>query len=212
MILKYMKVGIKSEGKFAFLYDIFFDKFLKPMQNKVLEIILNNNCKKIIDIGCGTGSQCKLLSKNGLEVVGIDASKKMIEIAKKKIIDKSEFIIGDITKNIFLNETFDCAIISFVLHPNNQKTIKKILNESKNIVSKNGIIIITDYDFGNGFIGKIASIFIRFIEIFANKSHRLNYFSFLKRGALERILNLEKCKVIESFLFYNGSIKICVIK
>ena len=205
-------MGIAAEEKFAFFYDFFFEGALKAIRNKNLEIISKYHCKKIIDLGCGTGSQSRALSKkSGLLIVGVDNSKKMLNVAKKKNNCKTTFIRGDITRNTFPDETFDCAIITLVLHPNDQETIRKIVKEAKRVIAKGGIISITDYDYGNSFKGKIAEKFMRIIESLTNESHRKNYFGFMKQGALEEILSKEGYQVLESIPFYNGALKTCVI-
>ena len=120
-------MDVQTEGKFALFYEFFLDGALKPIRLKNLEIISKYHCEKIIDLGCGTGSQCRILSKHGFEVVGIDSSEKMLKVAKKKNMYKTTFMRGDITENILPYETFDCVIITLVLHTNNRKTIKSIL-------------------------------------------------------------------------------------
>jgi ubiquinone/menaquinone biosynthesis C-methylase UbiE len=129
-------MDVQTEGKFALFYDFFLDGALKPIRLKNLEIISKYHCQKIIDLGCGTGSQCRILSKHGFEVVGIDSSEKMLKVAKKKNIYKTTFMRGDITQNLLPHETFDCVIITLVLHTNNRKTIKRILEEAKKVTKK----------------------------------------------------------------------------
>ncbi|MDG6228712.1 MAG: methyltransferase domain-containing protein [Candidatus Thermoplasmatota archaeon] len=205
-------MDVANEGTFAPLYDIFFDGILKQIRSKNLEIISRHHCKRIIDLGCGTGSQCRVLSKNGLTVVGIDNSEKMLKVAKKKDIHKTTFVLGDITKKSFSTEPFDCAIISLVLHPNNQKTIRKIIQEAKRIVKKGGILILVDYDYGQHIKGRIAQRFIQLIESFANQSHRSHYFEFMQRGALPAIISKENLQILESFPFYGDALKIYVVQ
>lgn len=48
---------------------------------------------KIIDIGCGPGRDAKVFSSFGFEVVGIDFSSKMIELAKQNATDCSFHVI-----------------------------------------------------------------------------------------------------------------------
>ena len=204
-------MDVTTEGKFALFYDFFLDGALKPIRLKNLEIISKHHSEKIIDLGCGTGSQCSILSKHGFEVVGIDSSEKMLKVAKKKNMYKTTFILGDITENIVPHETFDCAIISLVLHTNNRKTIKRILEEAKRVTKKNGFILIADYGYGIHFKGKLVALFIRFIESFTNSSHRTHYFEFMRRGALQAILSEEKYQVLESFSFYDNALNIRVV-
>lgn len=204
-------MDVTTEGKFAFFYDFFLDGLLKPIRLKQLEIASKYHCEKIIDLGCGTGSQCRILSKYGFDVVGIDNSEKMLKVAKKKNIFNTTFILGDITETIFPDGTFDCALFTLVLHLNNQSMIKETVEEARRVTKKTGIIIIADYDFGKHYTGKFAANFIRVIESFTNSSHRINYFEFMRRGALQALLSEEKYHVLESFSFYDNALNVCVV-
>ena len=205
-------MGVAAEGRFAYLYDFFFDGILKQIRLKNKEIMIMNHCKKIIDLGCGTGSQLNVLSNNSFEMIGLDNSDKMIQVAKKKNIPNTTFLNQDILKNSLSDHEFDAALITLVLHPNNQKNISKILSEAQKLVKKEGVIIITDYDHSNGIIGKIESAIIRIIESFANESHRKNYFTFMKHGGLENILRNKNYQILTTISFYGGSLKTCVMK
>jgi SAM-dependent methyltransferase len=62
------------------------------------------NAKSVLELGCGTGNN--LQSLNGdLEITGIDISKEMIKIAKKKLPDSS-FYLRDIS-SFNLNKKYD---------------------------------------------------------------------------------------------------------
>lgn len=205
-------MGVAVEGRFASFYDLFFDRLLKPIRLKNRDIIERYGCKTIIDLGCGTGSQCRVLSKKGFDVTGMDMSEKMLAVARKKDLYKTRFVYGDISKSELSDESFDCAIITLVLHPNEDETIQQIIREAKRVVQKNGIILITDYDAGKQFKGKLAGAVIRIIESLANTSHRRNYFRFMERGGLYSILSKENVRVLESFSFYGNSLSLCVIQ
>ena len=53
---------------------------------------ISNNLKlkgsKVLDLGCGGGLLCEAMTDSGADVVGIDASLKTIEIAKKHANEK----------------------------------------------------------------------------------------------------------------------------
>jgi SAM-dependent methyltransferase len=44
---------------------------------------------RVLDVGCGTGNAAFLLAKQGCEVVGFDASRDMIEVARRKAAARS---------------------------------------------------------------------------------------------------------------------------
>lgn len=206
-----MMIFKNIEGGAMNLYDLFFEGILKQIRRENLEISRKYNCKKITDLGCGTGSQCQLLSKNGFHVIGIDKTKRMIDNAVNKQINNTDFILGDITTTGFKDDVFDCAIITLVLHPNNKLTIDDIINEAKRIVKNNGIIIITDYSQNISKKGMIAKIVIQIIESFAKTTHRKNYFSFMKHGGLMGYLSYRNEQIITSNDFFNGALKTVII-
>ncbi len=200
-----------SEGRFAFLYDLFFDSILQRVRKHIFKILQNSGSKKIIDMGCGTGSQLQFFSKEGLELTGIDSSSSMLQVAQRKKIPQATFLNKDILHNDFSDGYFDCAIITLVLHANNKKTLSAILKEAERI-TRNGQIIITDYDNGQGFKGYLASFLIRIIESLAKTTHRRGYFEFMRRGGLEKILLKEGYTPTVAATFYGKSLKTCIVQ
>ena len=193
-----------EEGRFAFLYDIIFGYLLDGIEKNIVEIASKYRCDKIADMGCGTGKQIYLLKKGGYAAIGIDKSILMIRAAKRKNIN---CILGDIASTPFPSHYFDCLIYSFVLHPNTREVIEKILEEGKRVIKEDGIFIITDYGIPKR---RRAAIAIKMIERFATKEHYLNYEEFMKRGAIEWIIQkLGKAKERKSF--YNGGVETVVI-
>src|SRR3990167_3239875 len=61
---------------------------------------------KVLDLGCASGYQSKLLKDQGLTVTGLDLSPKMIAVAKKRV-PGAKFIVGDMTDLTFKSATFD---------------------------------------------------------------------------------------------------------
>ncbi|MBT7037304.1 class I SAM-dependent methyltransferase [bacterium] len=70
---------------------------------------------KIIDIGCGPGRVTVPLCKLGNEVIGIDSSAEMIDIARKIALSTNlnlGYRIARATKISFKDDFFDCAIFA----------------------------------------------------------------------------------------------------
>ncbi len=103
-----------------------------------------NNDARILDVGCAIGDYPKYLTEkcnNNFDVIGIDSSKNMIEVARQNA-PKAKFYVMDIRKLDFSKETFD-AIICFatLIHVNDNECIK-VLNKFDKILKKQGLIAI----------------------------------------------------------------------
>lgn len=82
--------------------------------SEVLEGIPFN---KVLELGCGTGKNTQWLSKNANEILAVDFSDKMLEIARKKITDpKVRFQKHDISKDwTWASEKFDLVTCNLIL-------------------------------------------------------------------------------------------------
>jgi len=74
--------------RFAEVYDkMGADRFSAQMTNYVFEIIRHFEIKvsDVLDICCGTGTACRMFAGSGLNVAGLDRSRHMLGIARKKL-------------------------------------------------------------------------------------------------------------------------------
>ena len=127
--------------KYAKLYDKtlhYLDTFEK---DKLIGLIGDINGKKILDVGCGTGRIVNKLRNMGSDIIGLDISKGMIDIAKKKF-PKVKFIEGDIENLPFKDNEFDLVIASFVIV--HLKDLQKAFDEVYRVLKPNGVFIVTN--------------------------------------------------------------------
>lgn len=99
--------------------------------------------ENILDIGCGTGKQCQVLSANAKKVIGIDLQPFMIEFAiKNNKEDNINYICDDFFNFEIDDDFFDIIISQNVLfHVKNKKEfLKKIYQKLK----RGGQFIFTD--------------------------------------------------------------------
>jgi ubiquinone/menaquinone biosynthesis C-methylase UbiE len=93
---------------------------------------------KVLDLGCGTGSDTHLFLEEGLNYVGVDISQGMLREARKRVPSAS-FVRMDMYSLGFESDSFDgfWAPTSLYLIP--KKKIDTVLQEIKR-VTKNGAV------------------------------------------------------------------------
>ena len=92
----------------ADLYDRAFDWDIEDEVDWLLER-LGPDCRSVLEPGCGSGRVLEALARRGLEVVGLDRSPAMVELALARLGAAGEVVLGDMT-DFDLGRTFDGAV------------------------------------------------------------------------------------------------------
>jgi ubiquinone/menaquinone biosynthesis C-methylase UbiE len=72
---------------------------------------------RVLDVGCGPGTVLLQLTRAfGVDGVGLDASPKMIEAARREAPDLDELHVGPAEDLPFADGSFDAALMRFVVH------------------------------------------------------------------------------------------------
>ena len=87
---------------------------------------------RILDAGCGTGVLSRMLDERGAEVVGVDISDKLIEVAKNRSGSNSsiEYFSGDMKEASFGNFDYIIAMDSLI-HYSTEDVISSLVDFSK---------------------------------------------------------------------------------
>jgi SAM-dependent methyltransferase len=77
----------------AKIHDLYYGDLARNASLEIINYLKDKKLtgKKLIDVGCGSGILASLLSEEGFEVIGIDISEDILEIAKKNS-PKAKFI------------------------------------------------------------------------------------------------------------------------
>ncbi|MEX0811072.1 MAG: methyltransferase domain-containing protein [Chitinophagales bacterium] len=185
----YVEYNDKLFSRWAPIYDG-FEIILSGVRKKMNQEINSTN-KSVLDIATGTGSLAIALSSKAKEVVGIDLSSKMLDIARKKRTnDNLSFLQMDASEMKFQDHKFDIVTISLGLHDMPQEIRTAVLKEVKRVLKKDGKLYILEYDLPqNKFIGWCSSYLINTFEskyylnfIKSELSDYLNTFGFKIEG------------------------------
>ncbi|MBS6194171.1 MAG: class I SAM-dependent methyltransferase [Clostridiales bacterium] len=86
----------ESYKSFARVYDLFMDNIDYPVWCEYLTGLLKEYEVEdglVLELGCGTGSMTELLAEKGYDMIGVDNSEEMLEIAMEKKVDSGQDIL-----------------------------------------------------------------------------------------------------------------------
>lgn len=126
-------------------YDLIYND--KNYENEVIYLNkqikqFKKNSKKILELGCGSGSHAYYLTKNGYKVTGVELSKAMFEIALNKKIKNFDLVNSNII-DFRSSINFDVVISMFhvISYINNNNDILKCFRNTANNLKKGGLFL-----------------------------------------------------------------------
>jgi len=175
----------------------FYDRVIAPNQDELFKEIKNiiPSQSKIIDVGCGTGRLAYKLSDKCKSVLGIDLSKRNIERANLNLVkypdDKITYEHCDLTEIINKGQSFDFAILTYVIHEVDKKERIDLLKQISEVADK---IIIGDYSVPKqkGIGGFVTGI----IEFIAGREHYRNYKSYIADGGIQFLADESGLRIV----------------
>jgi len=115
---------------------------------KAINIIQKYNPTRILDVATGTGDfALKIKKRTQAEVIGMDISEKMLEVARNKAEKQNQnngikFILADCAKIPFDKESFNTVSAAFGVR--NFENLRHGLSEMHRILKNNGIILVLE--------------------------------------------------------------------
>jgi 2-polyprenyl-3-methyl-5-hydroxy-6-metoxy-1,4-benzoquinol methylase len=115
--------------------------------------MLPDSAQTILEVGCGNGYLCLELARDGHEVIGIDVSPDIIEVAERSSAAHPQppgfgslrYLCADVNTWQAREASFDCVIFNRALHhlPELQQTMAQV----QRLLKQGGRIICQDYAF-----------------------------------------------------------------
>lgn len=188
----------KISKKYDFMNNIISlgtHKFVKTLAIRSLKIEPKS---KVLDLCCGTGDLGRILKKiqPTCDIVGVDFSPKMIEIARKKNPNITYWEM-DATNLPFEKNSFDYVIMGFGLRNIQEKN--KVLQEVYRILKVKGEFLHLDFGEQNFVTGIYDNIVLFLAKIFAKSTKEYKYLILSKKRFLtpDELIELFKFNKLE---------------
>ncbi len=183
----------KKNSNFLFnaiapVYGLFYNRqkkrYREVIRNMATEFDLAS-FGSILDVGCGTGSLCSVLSESGLAVTGVDPAQKMLAIARRQPENGSiRFLQANALEGLpFADRSFDLSIASYVAHGMQKNERIKLYSEMRRVTKSK--VILYDYNQKRSLLTSL----VEWLE-------RGDYFQFIKNPKSEMencVSEMEKC-------------------
>ncbi|MGD0386419.1 MAG: class I SAM-dependent methyltransferase [Solirubrobacteraceae bacterium] len=84
----------------------------------VIELLGDVHGRRVLDVGCGSGTLSQWLVESGASVVGFDISPAMLAIARERGLSGASFHVADLARPLTFvpDASFDLAVASLVFH------------------------------------------------------------------------------------------------
>jgi len=132
----------------AKIYDLTRWTFLFGRQQLVKSLPFGRTDRfRLLDVGCGTGYNLALLQKNfpKAELYGIDVSKQMLDIARKKLgHERVQLVEAPYGPDLEWAQPFDCIVFSYSLSMMNPFW-SKLLEQSMQDLRPEGVLAVADF-------------------------------------------------------------------
>lgn len=117
----------------------------EPSNSAVLtkDFFVEKSVKNILIPGIGYGRNAQIFRDNGIEVTGIEISKKAIELARKHYGTGMTIFFGSVTDMPFDNRQYDGIFCYALIHLLDSAERQKLIRDCYNQLSDNGYMVFT---------------------------------------------------------------------
>ncbi|HSJ72400.1 MAG TPA: class I SAM-dependent methyltransferase [Acidimicrobiia bacterium] len=173
-------------GTIARIYDRILEPITSPLRSRALDVAPPAPGMRVLDVGCGTGTQLERYAEGGANVTGVDLSPAMLAVAAERLGEGADLICEDATSLSFPDGSFDLVIASLLLHELAPAMRSGVLDEMVRVTAHDGAMLVIDYRAGpRRMRGHAWRAFSVVLERLAGRTHYSNWRRYLAEGGLD---------------------------
>ncbi len=122
----------------------FFELYDKPLDKKLYDLFFERVVNKgpALEIGCGPGEVSNYLKMKGLEIIGIDYSEKMIEMAQR-LNPYIDFRVGDVFHLDFEAQSIAGVVAPYLIVNFTISDVAHAVEEIGRVLMKSGQLLLS---------------------------------------------------------------------
>ena len=204
--------GHSYQKGIVWLYAHFIDLLLRPVRARVVQVCKEIRPENALDICSGTGAQCLLLDRAGINTVGLDLSEAMVRSARRCSPPTVRYVRGSAFALPFDDQTFACVLIILALHEHTHAEQLTMLSEAHRVLRKEGTLILAEYSLPKRGSHRLVWSFITMIEWLAGGDHYHNFRAFVKAGGAESLEDNLPLSVLSRYAIFSGMVSLVVFR
>ncbi|GAA6527464.1 methyltransferase domain-containing protein [Intrasporangium sp. DVR] len=181
-------VGKKDAyGRLAGLQDAILEPLNAPLRDVAVRVSGVGRGSRVLDVGCGTGTQLERYLAAGCDVAGIDTSPAMLARARERLGPAADLRLADAQRIPFGDAKFDVVTATLVLHELSPLEREAVGKEMARVLTDSGRLLVVDFSPGplRGLKGWGLRAFSVLAELTARHLQRSR--TFLAEGGVPRL-------------------------
>jgi demethylmenaquinone methyltransferase/2-methoxy-6-polyprenyl-1,4-benzoquinol methylase len=196
------------------VYDTFTEPFNAGLRELGLRMAPPRRGLRVLEVGCGTGTNLQKYHQAGGDIFGIDLSPAMLAVAHRKLGPQAHLHRGDASRLPYADGVFDLAIAMLTLHEMPGSIRPRVMAEMRRVLKPDGELLLVDFHPGPLRFPKGCSVkpFILLIERIAGREHFKNYRDFIAHGGLGPLIAAHRLQIVQRKIVSGGNLALMVLK
>jgi len=193
-------------------YRALIDPMIHPLRPRIVRICRELDAQEVLDIACGTGAQCRMLGRTGMQATGLDLAETMINAAHRLGGENTHYVIGSACELPFEDSSFDACLLLLALHEHPEEERSLMVREALRVLRPIGALIVADFTRPKRPTLHVPWQVIRFIENTAGEEHNAGFRDFVAQGCLDGLIKRHGLALVSESSSHFGTIGIAVIR